>query len=89
MEWNKDKNSISDAQFGFQTGWSTSDATFALQSLITQKLNTKQCLYCCFIDYKKAFDTINRDKFSCRTVVWLKITLLWRNLEIHCGTNIF
>jgi hypothetical protein len=40
---------------------------FALQSLMTQKLNTKQHLYCCFIDYKKAIDTINRDK------LWFKL----------------
>ena len=62
MEWNLTENVITDAQYGFQLGRSTIDAIFALQSLISQKLNNKQRLYCCFIDYQKAFDTVNREK---------------------------
>ena len=62
MEWNLTENVITDAQYGFQPNRSTIDAIFALQSLISQKLNNKQRLYCCFIDYQKAFDTVNREK---------------------------
>ena len=67
MEWNLTLNVITDAQYGFQPSRSTIDTIFTLQSLISQKLNAKQRLYCCFIDYQKAFDTVNREK------LWYKL----------------
>ena len=39
----------------------TSEAIFALYSLIQKSLKNKRRLYCCFVDYKKAFDTVNRN----------------------------
>jgi hypothetical protein len=36
------------------------DNAFVLNELINLYLHKKQRLYCCFIDYQKAFDTINR-----------------------------
>jgi hypothetical protein len=47
-----------DAQFGFRQELSTVDALFALQSVITKMLSNKNRLYCCFVDYTKAFDSI-------------------------------
>ena len=37
-----------------------SSLTKILNELINLYLHKKQRLYCCFIDYQKAFDTINR-----------------------------
>lgn len=63
VHMNKDNEDIiTDAQFGLQTAWSTNDAIFASHSLLLEKLYKNQILYCCFIDYKKAFDTVNREK---------------------------
>ena len=49
-------------QIGFRKGCRTSDHIFLLRTLIdkTQKENKK--LYAAFIDFKKAFDTVNRTK---------------------------
>lgn len=60
-------NVITDAQFGFRKNMSTIDAIFILQSLIQRTIKKKRKLYCCFIDYKKAFDFINRSN------LWFKL----------------
>lgn len=49
-------------QFEFLAGNTNTDAILGLQGLIFQNLNNRQRLHCCFIDYKKAFDTINREE---------------------------
>ena len=51
---------ISDAQFGFKTGYSTSDAIFVLHWLVKRTLAKGKKLFCCFVDYQKAFDKIDR-----------------------------
>ena len=53
-------NLISDAQSGFRAGYSTCDNIFILYSLIALFLSQKKKLFCTFIDFKKAFDTIWR-----------------------------
>ena len=60
IEWSKTFDIITDAQFGFTDGLSTVDAIFALQNIFTKTLTEKKRLYCCFVDYTKAFDTIDR-----------------------------
>ena len=58
-------------QAGFRKGFSTTDHIFVFYSLI--QLYTKfkkKTLYCCFVDYKKAFDTVPR-------------VLLWQKLLAH------
>ena len=51
---------IGEEQAGFREGYSTLDHIFVLNELINLYLHSRKRLYCCFIDYKKAFDTINR-----------------------------
>ena len=51
---------LSEAQAGFRKGYSTSDHIFTLKSLIDIYLYKNKCLYCAFIDYKKAFDSVDR-----------------------------
>lgn len=62
LRWSDDNGIISDAQFGFKPGHSTTDAIFALTSLVSLYLKKKKKLYCCFVDYRKAFDSVNRNK---------------------------
>ena len=69
-------NIISDAQFGFKPGFSTVDANFALQSLITITLGSKKILYCASIDYRKAFDTVEHK------ILWLKFYKLELNSKL-------
>ena len=51
---------ISDCQFGYQKGKSTTYCVFLLHAIITNVLNSGQKLYSVFIDYEKCFDNINR-----------------------------
>jgi len=60
-------NTVSDAQFGFRKGSSTTDATFALLSLVQHYLNNNKRLFVAFIDLKKYFDSIYRN------VLWFKL----------------
>jgi hypothetical protein len=60
LDWSSKNNIVSDAQYGFKPGYGTRDAIFALNGLISKTLKSHKRLYCCFIDYKCAFDTVDR-----------------------------
>ena len=68
-----DMELIGPEQAGFRSGYSTVDHIFVLNSLIDFYLFRKKRLYACFIDYKKAFDSIQRQQ------LWMKLC----NLEIQ------
>ena len=56
------KRLISPEQIGFIKGKSTSDHIFLLQTIIEKVVKkNKSKLYAVFIDFKKAYDTVNRD----------------------------
>ena len=59
-EWADNEDKILDSQFGFQKGKSTIDCIFTFHSVIAKTLSAGEKLYCIFIDYKKAFDKVNR-----------------------------
>ena len=63
-------NAIGTEQAGFKAGLSTVDHMFVLKSLVDIYLSRNRHLYCCFVDYRKAFDTVNRSK------LWSKILSL-------------
>ena len=67
--WAEKYESLSKNQFGFQKGKSTTDCIFILQSIISKVLDSKQKLYCVFIDFEKAFDKIDR------MALWHKLIL--------------
>ena len=67
LEWSKHNDVITDAQFGFKPNYGTRDAIFALHSIISNTLCKKKRLYCAFIDFKKAFDSVDRSK------LWIKL----------------
>jgi len=62
-----ENNTISDAQFGFRKGRSTTDAIFILHSLVQNFLFENKRLYVIFVDMMKCFDTIYRN------ALWLKM----------------
>ena len=61
--WAEHEQKISKEQAGFRKGYSTAEHIFTLISMITKKLNSKRGgkVYVAFVDYKKAFDTVNRE----------------------------
>ena len=52
-------NCITENQFGFKKGYRTSDNIFVMKTLTDKYLDRNEKLYACFIDFKKAFDSIN------------------------------
>ena len=55
-----DQSIIGEEQAAFREEYSTMDHAFVLNELINIYLQRNKRLYCCFIDYQQAFDTINR-----------------------------
>ena len=55
-------------QAGFRKDFRTTDNIFVMKSLIDKQKQMHGNLYCCFVDFKKAFDTVPRG-------------LLWQVLE--------
>jgi hypothetical protein len=67
---------ISFNQGGFRSGYRTTDHIFILKTLINKYLHKlKSKLYVCFVDFKKAFDSIDRNAFSLCVVnkTWLNV----------------
>ena len=59
--WQEENNNIFEKQSGFRTGYSTMDSIFVLYAIVQRYLKKKSGkVYVCFVDFKKAFDTINR-----------------------------
>ena len=56
----EDNELLGDEQAGFRNGHSTLDHIFVLHSVIDLYLSSKERVYCAFIDYKKAFDLVDR-----------------------------
>ena len=54
-------NIINENQAGFRSKYSTTDHIFSLKVLVNLFFRSKQKLYCAFVDYMKAFDTVWRD----------------------------
>ena len=63
----EDHNLLGEEQVGFRENYSTLDHIFLLHSVIDLHLSQRKRIYCAFIDYKKAFDSVNR------TSLWHKM----------------
>jgi hypothetical protein len=60
LSWSEDEDKLIDNQFGFRPGRSTVDAIFILHGIISNILQNKLKLYSAFVDFRKAFDKLNR-----------------------------
>ena len=61
--WCDNYNVIDESQAGFRKGYSTTDNIFCLMSLIQKYLSKKKGrFYCIYIDFAKAFDSIQHQK---------------------------
>ena len=54
------KNILSPNQIGFRKGFRTADHIFVLKTLVTKITRQNKKLFTAFIDFKKAYDTVNR-----------------------------
>ena len=81
IKWTAEYDTITNKQFGFQKGKSTTDCVFLLHSIISKVLNSGEKLYCVFIDNEKCFDKIDRsyllqkllqENISCKFVKAIK-----------------
>ena len=66
--WAEDEGIKAKGQAGFRKDFRTTNNIFVLKSLIDKQKQTHGKLYSCFVDFKKAFDTVPRG-------------LLWQALE--------
>ena len=58
----KAHDTVGPEQAGFKSDNSAIDHNIVLKTLADIYLNKRKRLYCCFVDYQKAFDAINRTK---------------------------
>ena len=56
--WAEDEGIKAKGQAGFRKDFRTTDNIFVLKSLIDKQKQTHGKLYCCFVDFKKALDTV-------------------------------
>ena len=61
-EWAESNNLRAAGQAGFRRDHRTTDNVFIMRTLIAAARKSHDKLYCCFIDFKKAFDSVPRQK---------------------------
>ena len=66
FNWAESNNLIADEQNGFRKKRSTVDHISSLTSITDTRKKARKSTFCAFIDFKKAYDTINRSKLWCR-----------------------
>ncbi|MCO5575025.1 hypothetical protein L7F22_028822 [Adiantum nelumboides] len=76
-------------QAGFRCTYSTIDHIFTLRCLIDQARVRKKRLYCCFVEFCKAFDTVPRERLFRRLLsLGLEEDLIWGIYALYeqvCG----
>ena len=55
---------IAPVQYGFMPDKGTGNAIFVLRRLVERSVEKQRDVYTCFIDYSKAFDTVNHESRS-------------------------
>ena len=60
--WIEEHKLLNEAQAGFRRNYSTIDHIFTLMSLVQKQFLNHGKLYCAFIDFKKAFDLVERQQ---------------------------
>jgi hypothetical protein len=65
--WLEKKNKLVDEQGGFRAKRSTSEQIFILRETVQGRRRAKKSTYCCFLDIRKAYDTV------CREGLWIRM----------------
>ena len=69
-DWAENYQVYIEAQAGFRSKMGTTDNIFALHGLITHLINQGKKRFCALVDFRKAFDLVNRD------ILWFKLIKL-------------
>ena len=59
-KWSEEHGHRAQAQAGFRKGMRTTDQLFILRHVIDKYRLQKKPLFCCFVDFKKAYDSVDR-----------------------------
>ncbi len=60
-QWLEISETVSETQFAYKCGYSTMDAIFVFKSVLDKAMCRSPGVYCIFVDFTKAFDSINRE----------------------------
>ena len=80
-KWIEDNNILTDEQNGFRSNRSCMEHIYTLYTVINKRKLAKLPTYACFVDAKKAFDTVSRD------CLWFKLTSLGLSGKILQGIH--
>ena len=69
-EWAEKQLLIPESQFGFRKNRNTTDCIFIMNTLIEISIAHKVPLYVCFVDFRKAFNSVDH------TMLWTKLIKL-------------
>ena len=59
--WAEDRRCRAKGQAGFRKDFRTTDQLFIIRTILQQAKHSKRKLYCCFVDFRKAFDLVPRE----------------------------
>lgn len=65
--WSEQHHLRAEGQFGFRSGRNCAQANFVLRALVDQSRYNHQKLFACFVDFKKAYDSVPRH------LLWAKL----------------
>ena len=80
-KWCEKKQILVDEQAGFRTNRSTIDQIYALKEVIQRRRKKRRDTYCCFLDIKKAYDTVFREGLWRRLREVGVVGKMWRALK--------
>src|SRR6185437_2581209 len=80
VQWCEENNVLVDEQAGFRAGRSTADHIFLLSEILRARRRQGKETYCCFLDIRKAYDTVFRNGLWARLLEAGLRGKLWRVL---------
>ena len=86
LQWLEEHNKLSESQVGFRFGRSCVDNIFILNEVIQGRLQEGKKTFCFFLDIKKVYDTVWRDRLWYRMwemVIQGKLWCVIRNIYIY------
>ena len=92
QKWADDNKLISGEQAGFRRGYSTIDNAFILNSFVQKYLDKRSKVYVAFIDYRKAFDSVNTSvlwKILCKNGIIGKMLVILQGIyeDVRCNVR--
>ena len=93
-KWSEEHGHRAQAQAGFRKGMRTTDQLFILRHVIDKYRLQKKPLFCCFVDFKKAYDSVDRRLLLQRLAslgIWgtmlTSIAAMYRNVPLHARVD--